>query len=530
MLKMGYRFLLFYFVMNLYLGYSVFSQCPAGLELSTTNLVVNGDFSLGNTSFTSDHNYCSTPGCLATEGAFTVAADPSIYQPSFEGADHTSGSGNFLMVNGSTSAGSAAWCQTIPTEANSFYEISFWVSSLVPQNPASIQLYINTFPFFSPAGAPGSTNSWLPFKQTWVSGITTSATVCLVNTNTAANGNDFGLDDISIKKCECALQIDAGPGGAICKGDSIQLTGSLSPTYYWTPTSGLSCFICEDPKASPQQTTVYTANAQGPGGCTATDTVTVTVFPQLDLHAGPDTTICPGQSVMLHADGAVDYLWSPSTGLSDPSIPNPVSTPASPVTYFLSALDEHGCDQSDSMHIDLFPSPGPVVAGFDTTVCRGTSVTIQVTADGAITWTPSDHLSCDNCIQPIVFTDTTITYVVSVTDPNGCFAGTDSVTVTIDTTCDESLPPTMMIPSAFSPNNDGKNDHFNVVGSGIQDYRLDIYNRWGELVFTTNNTAFGWDGTYNSQQQNVGVYTWHLTGSLVTGVKIEKSGNVTLIR
>lgn len=75
-----------------------YSQCPTGLALSTAEMVTNGDFSAGNTNFTSDHNYCNTAGCVTT-GKYTVGSDPSVYEPSFEGTDHTSGNGNFLIVN-----------------------------------------------------------------------------------------------------------------------------------------------------------------------------------------------------------------------------------------------------------------------------------------------------------------------------------------------------------------------------------------------------------------------------------------------
>ena len=271
----------FFFFGWLCFSFEATAQCPIGLALGTESMVVNGDFSAGNTGFNSDHNYCSAPVCLSSEGMYTVAADPSIYQSSFTGTDHTTGAGNFLIVSGATAANSSVWCQTFPVDPNSFYQISYWVSSMVPQSPATIQLTINTNTFFSPFPAPAAINTWNNFSEIWTSGLNTSIDMCLVNLNDDAVGNDFGIDDITVKKCECAMFIDAGNGGNVCYGDSVQLLGTGATSYYWTPTNTVSCFTCDNPVATPQTTTTYTVTANGPGGCTAIDTVTVVIYPAL---------------------------------------------------------------------------------------------------------------------------------------------------------------------------------------------------------------------------------------------------------
>ncbi|MGB3074148.1 MAG: hypothetical protein WBB36_02445, partial [Chitinophagales bacterium] len=340
-----------FFVAGFCFALDAAAQCPIGLELSTQSIITNGDFSAGNTGFISDHNYCSTPGCLFAEGKYTVDVDASVYQSSFSGTDHTTGTGNFLIVNGATTANSSPWCQTFPVDPNSFYEISYWLTSLVTESPAAIQVTMNTFPFFGALNAPFQSDTWINFAQTWTSGLNTSITMCLVNTQNGALGNDFGIDDITVKKCECAMVIDAGAGGAVCYGDSVQLDGDGATSYYWTPTSSVSCFTCEATVATPESTTTYTVTAAGPGGCTATDTVTVVIHPPFDLHASPDTAICFGESVQLFSDGAIMYQWSPATALSDPAISNPVSTPGASINYYLFAKDQFGCNQYDSVHV-----------------------------------------------------------------------------------------------------------------------------------------------------------------------------------
>lgn len=506
------------------------AQCPIGLELSTESIVINGDFSAGNTGFVSDHNYCSTPGCLFTEGRYTVDTDPSVYQSAFTGADHTTGTGNFLIVNGATNASSAPWCQTIAVDPNSFYQISYWLTSLVPQSPASIQVTLNTFPFFGPTGAPGSINQWINFSQTWTSGLNTSVTMCLVNGNNAVAGNDFGIDDITMKKCECAMVIDAGTGGAVCYGDSVQLTGTGATSYYWTPTNSLSCFTCDNPMAMPDVTTTYTVSANGPGGCVATDTVTVIIHPPIDMMVPDDTAICYGEQVQLHAEGAVSYQWLPAAGLSDAFIADPVSTPDATISYHLYATDQFNCNQFDSIDITVWPYSGPVIASNDTVVCLGDAVLLSVNQATGILWTPADFLSCTACSQPLCFPDTSIIYTVTVNDTNNCLSGRDTVAVMVDDSCHIIILPTMELPTAFSPNGDGKNDILHVLGSGIVSLEFMIYSRWGEQLFATNSQQIGWDGTFNGKKQETGVYVWFLQGSLTDGTIVKKSGNVTLIR
>lgn len=508
----------------------VYAQCPAGLALSTESIVINGDFSAGNTGFTSDHVFCSAPDCLTGEGKYTVGIDPSFYQPSFSGSDHTSGSGNFMIVNGSVTDDAAIWCQTLPVDPNSFYQVSYWLSSMVPQSPASVQITLNGFPFFGALSAPATVNQWINFSQTWVSGLNTSLTMCLISKNDNANGNDFGIDDIAIKKCECALVMDAGVGGNVCYGDSVQLLADTATSYYWTPTNSLSCFTCQNPVASPDETTTYTITANGPGGCTATDTVTVVIYPPFDLKAGPDTSVCYGESIQLTSEGASTYQWFPATGLSDPSIANPVCSTLQSTRYYLSAVDQYGCNQFDSVDINVWPYLGPVIASNDTQVCKGDAVLLQVNQNSGISWSPDDFLSCTECIQPLCFPDSSIVYTVSVTDVNNCFSGSDTVLILVDDSCEIIIIPTMELPSAFSPNNDGSNDFFRVLGHGIDEVNLRIYNRWGELLFTSNSPDNGWDGTYQGEKQEVGVYIWQLQGSLTDGSIINKNGSVTLIR
>ncbi len=185
----------------------------------------------------------------------------------------------------------------------------------------------------------------------------------------------------------------------MCYGDSVQLEGSGSLSYFWSPTNTLSCYTCSNPVATPQTTTTYTVSVNGPGGCTAIDSATVIVFQHFDLQAGPDTTICLGNSVQLHAAGAVSYSWQPSAGLSDAGVANPVASALSNTTYYVSAVDANGCNQYDSTTIKIFPSsPNVSVTPHDTTVCPGSQVQLHASDVATYSWMPQQgfvvcHLS-----------------------------------------------------------------------------------------------------------------------------------------
>jgi gliding motility-associated-like protein len=86
------------------------------------------------------------------------------------------------------------------------------------------------------------------------------------------------------------------------------------------------------------------------------------------------------------------------------------------------------------------------------------------------------------------------------------------------------------IPNAFSPNSDNSNDELFVIGAGITEMNLKIFNRWGELVFETEDQTIGWDGTYKGEPQELDVYVYTLNAVLDTGDKVSKKGNITLLR
>jgi gliding motility-associated-like protein len=143
------------------------------------------------------------------------------------------------------------------------------------------------------------------------------------------------------------------------------------------------------------------------------------------------------------------------------------------------------------------------------------------------TWTPTTNLSCTSCPNPVCSSTVDITYTVGVTDAMGCFTGQSTFTVHI-----EPLS-SIDVPTAFTPNGDGVNDVVYVAGWGIKKLLyFKIFNRWGELVFETDDITVGWDGTYRSVPQNTETYVYEAAVEpfIDGGKPVVKKGAIKLLR
>ncbi|NVO04087.1 MAG: gliding motility-associated C-terminal domain-containing protein, partial [Bacteroidetes bacterium] len=164
-------------------------------------------------------------------------------------------------------------------------------------------------------------------------------------------------------------------------------------------------------------------------GCANVDSQTVVVFAAPIPNAGPDIEICFGMDTVITASGGLFYQWTPATGLNASNIANPIASPDLTTTYIVAVSNAQGCIASDTMVLTVHPLP-IVNAGKDTVICFGNSVVLNASATGTLTyvWTPSDSLSNDSIFNPIANPTTSITYLISVIDSNGC-VGTDNISI-----------------------------------------------------------------------------------------------------
>jgi gliding motility-associated-like protein len=322
----------------------------------------------------------------------------------------------------------------------------------------------------------------------------------------------------------------------LCNGESETLNlGSASNTYSITPTTGLSCADCPNPTISSTSDITYTVTASS-GSCSQTATIQVSVNTP-SVNAGEDVTACETVNITLGETALPQstYLWSPTTGLSNATAANPnldySTTTAGTYTYTVTITDSEGCTATDAVNIVLDAAPAILIAQPDTVV-QGGSVTLSVggaPTGASYAWSPSDYLSSTSSPNPIATPLNTTTYTVTVTTALAGCTSTASVTVPA------ILPPTIILPSGFSPNGDGLNDFLKPIGRDIQTItHFEIFNRWGRKLYSlaedTENK--GWDGKFEGTDQDIGVYAYYIEYYHVGDPNTRRihKGNITLVR
>lgn len=298
---------------------------------------------------------------------------------------------------------------------------------------------------------------------------------------------------------------------SICSGDSAILTATGGTGYLWSNGDGTPSI-----NVTPSSTTTYTVTVSD-GTCSSTDDITVIVnLIPIDSITG-DTLVCVGTPVTLTASAGLSYNWSTTDTTQSITV-----IPANGTTYNVT-VSNAGCSTTSSITINT-TLPPTANAGNDTTINIGGSA--QLLGNGGIhfSWSPSSTLSCSNCANPVAGPISTTTYILLVTDTDGC-TDYDTVTVFVDSECGE-----VFVPNAFSPNKDGQNKLECVYGNCIQSMEFAIYDRWGENVFYTTDPKECWDGTYKGKLLNTVVFVYYLKTILYNGTEINKKGNINLFR
>lgn len=263
-------------------------------------------------------------------------------------------------------------------------------------------------------------------------------------------------------------------------------------------------------------------------GCKDTLALPVILYPYPTVQ-GVGDTICLGDTATLTVEDSVPankYVWSPSEWVE----PDTSSTTYTWVTqsqqYIVVVVDSNGCKDTSNAMVVVIPPPNEI--NFDTTVDLGAQVILPFEQQvGYIyVWSPDTGLSCFDCDYPETnqLFDTII-YNVHFTDvEHGCFEGNSVYIINV-------RPETLLeLPNTFTPNGDGINDIVYVKGWGIKELNFfRIYNRWGELVFETNDKNVGWDGRYKGELQNDDIYIFKAVGTDYYDRELVKEGYLHLM-
>ncbi|MFL5773072.1 MAG: choice-of-anchor L domain-containing protein [Flavisolibacter sp.] len=316
----------------------------------------------------------------------------------------------------------------------------------------------------------------------------------------------------------------------ICEGNKVQLhLNTDAQQFSWSPASTLSASSEENPIAAPHITTTYYVIATK-GICSASDSITVHVLQAPIPDAGADSVICYGKSIQLHGSGGSSYLWTSSSQINSPSDPAPTVRPLQSSVYYLLVKDDHQCTSliADSIKITVVPGV-QVFAVRDTSIARGqlfllNGLDFSSNTGNIYQWSPAYGLDHPNSLKAVATTDHDITYTLTITTPEGC-EGKDEIVIKVFANSD------IYVPTGFTPNGDGKNDVLKAIPVGMKqlDY-FRVFNRWGQLIFSTKSEGMGWDGMMLGKQQPTGTYTWVAEGIDYSGTRIVRRGFATLIR
>ena len=317
----------------------------------------------------------------------------------------------------------------------------------------------------------------------------------------------------------------------ICLTDSVKLNiVSDGLQHQWTPSAGLNDPTLQNPTALPTDpTTTYQVLARI-GSCTTTENIIVRTVPYPVANAGPDTTICYNTPAFLHGshDGS-SFTWSPTASLVNSNTLNPTAYPGSTTAYTLTSLDTKGCPKPgfDTVLVTVLPKIVPF-AGNDTMVVVGQP--LQLNAEGGVTysWSPVTGLNNSTIKNPLAVYGQeldSIRYTVKVFNEIGCY---DSAFIAVKIF---KTNPYVFVPTAFTPNGDGLNDVIRPIAVGVQQIKyFRIFNRWGQLIFSTTTNEQGWDGKISGVPQGSNVFVWMVSAIDYLGKPIFIKGTVTLIR
>jgi len=189
--------------------------------------------------------------------------------------------------------------------------------------------------------------------------------------------------------------------------------------------------------------------------------------------------------------------------------------------YIDSLSSMNGCDSVIRTQLTVTSIP-TVNAGPDDTICLGASTELNAAAATNYNWSPAESLSSTTVMNPVASPKTTTHYTLTIN--NGDCSGEDTVAVVVLDDC------SIYIADIFSPNGDGNNDKLYVQGRGIESIWFIIYDRWGEKVFETTDINKGWNGKYNGNPVNTGVYVYYAEAKFRNGTELTDKGDVTLVR
>ncbi|MGB0839196.1 MAG: T9SS type B sorting domain-containing protein, partial [Chitinophagales bacterium] len=272
-------------------------------------------------------------------------------------------------------------------------------------------------------------------------------------------------------------------------------------------------------------TTTFSVRVTDINGCIAEDFLTVFVAPTPivpDLEV--EVTICENDTLSVPLSGLTGvvgytYQWTPTNGLDNPTSPSPIATINQSVDYNVVVSNDAGCTVARMVSISATSSS--VDTQLESPLFIVNNIPVKLDPEGDF----SDYQWSTGSKDSVLTVTQAGEYTVTVFDENGC-------TSTANAVVKEVLEAPYAIPNAFTPNGDGRNDVFKVLvdSEDVASINYSIYDRYGYKLLTINDLDAAWDGTYNDQTCELGVYVYAGIIILNDDTEIDFKGNVMLIR
>lgn len=343
----------------------------------------------------------------------------------------------------------------------------------------------------------------------------------------------YGCMDTLYAKLIDTLTVKANAGGdtASCNGSAVRLGVPPRPglIYSWSPTIGLSDPNAANPFASPLTPTTYILSARSSGGgCLDTDTVFVQAD-NIDNSMGVTgkTLYCidSGDSTILRVLTTVDSIqWYRNNSPLPGAIQRELRVIQDGV-YHAVLFNNTGCSIATAGQEIVIEEPKPGITYPVEFALENYPLTLQARPIGiSALWSPAFYLNNTSGFTPVFNGPSEQTYTIEITTMAGC--------VTVDTQIVKTVKSVeILVPKAFTPNNDGKNDYLRPILMGVKQLNyFKIFNRWGQLIYETKSDKPGWDGRIKGNLQSSQVFVWIAEGIGVDNRVYIKKGTSVLIR
>jgi gliding motility-associated-like protein len=371
--------------------------------------------------------------------------------------------------------------------------------------------------------------SWTPNYNILNAGTSTPLVFPKTTTTYSVQLDDRGCinhDSIKVRVVDF-VTLRAPLDTTICLTDSVVLRPSGDALRFsWSPPGSLDNANKEFPVARPTGTTRYYVQASI-GKCSKRDSVLIRTVPYPTVAAGPDVTICYDDTTQLIGSiGGRTFVWTPTNTLVNPNTLNPLAHPLVTTRYILSTRDSlSGCPKPsfDTIIVNV-RAKIIAFAGHDTSIVVGQPLQLNASGGLLYSWSPPTGLNRTDIRNPIAILNDDMTYILRAYTPEDC-ESYDTINIKVFKTA-----PDIFVPNAFTPTG-GHNRIFRPIPVGISNFEFfRVYNRWGQLVYSTNEAGKGWDGTISGKMQDPGSFVWMVQGVDFTGKTVFKKGTMVLIR